>query len=402
MRKKSTENFLGGVKKPSTVIFGILAVFLIVSAIFSLALSTKSHAEAEGDGAKVLSVYDDGQRVSFRTDANTVRAALAEHGISLNSGDNIEPSLEEELTGNDYNINIYRARPVLVEDGANRERIMTASQTPQKIASDAGFDIFDEDIIYSNPSENPAADGVATQLKIKRAKLVKVELYGKEAEFRTQAETVKDFLIEKKISLKENDEVSVSLETEIKNGDNFKIWRNGKQIITVDEEIEFEVEEIKDGDKEVGYRQVKEPGEKGTKAVSYEIEMQSGEEISRVKINETETKKPKKQVEIIGTKQKALPAGSHEDWMAAAGISPSDYGYVNYIFTRESGWRPGARNPSGLYVGLGQTSPARLAAACPEWETDPVCQIGVFNSYAVGRYGSWSGAYDFWTANHWW
>ena len=404
MRIKSTTNFLSGVKKPFKITFGVLSIFLVASTIFSIVISAKSHAEAEGEGAKVLSVYDDGQRISFRTDANTVRAALKERGVALNSGDNIEPSLDEELTGNDYNVNIYRARPILVEDGASRERVMTASQTPQKMAGDAGFKLFDEDIIYNNPSENPAVDGVATHLKIKRAKLISVDMFGKKTDFRTQAETIKDFLEEKKISLQKNDEVSVPLETKIKVGDNFRIWRNGKQIITVDEEIEFEVEEIKDADKEISYRQVKELGEKGTKVVSYEIEMQSGEEISRTKINEAETKKPKKQVEIVGTKNVIMPyagGGSKTEWLRASGIPESEWGYVDFIITKESTWNPKARN--GQYYGLYQTNTDNLAryGCSGTLLSDPVCQLQAADKYK-SRYGSWADAYNSWRAQGWW
>ena len=404
MRIKSTTNFLSGVKKPFKITFGVLSIFLVASTIFSIVISAKSHAEAEGEGAKVLSVYDDGQRISFRTDANTVRAALKERGVALNSGDNIEPSLDEELTGNDYNVNIYRARPILVEDGASRERVMTASQTPQKMAGDAGFKLFDEDIIYNNPSENPAVDGVATHLKIKRAKLISVDMFGKKTDFRTQAETIKDFLEEKKISLQKNDEVSVPLETKIKVGDNFRIWLNGKQIITVDEEIEFEVEEIKDADKEISYRQVKELGEKGTKVVSYEIEMQSGEEISRTKINEAETKKPKKQVEIVGTKNVIMPytgGGSKTEWLRASGIPESEWGYVDFIITKESTWNPNARN--GQYYGLYQTNTDNLAryGCSGALLSDPVCQLQAADKYK-SRYGSWADAYNSWRAQGWW
>ena len=404
MRIKSTTKFLSGVKKPFKITFGVLSIFLVASTIFSIVISAKSHAEAEGEGAKVLSVYDDGQRISFRTNANTVRAALKERGVALNSGDNIEPSLDEELTGNDYNVNIYRARPILVEDGASRERVMTASQTPQKMAGDAGFKLFDEDIIYNNPSENPAVDGVATHLKIKRAKLISVDMFGKKTDFRTQAETIKDFLEEKKISLQKNDEVSVPLETKIKVGDNFRIWRNGKQIITVDEEIEFEVEEIKDADKEISYRQVKELGEKGTKVVSYEIEMQSGEEISRTKINEAETKKPKKQVEIVGTKNVIMPytgGGSKTEWLRASGIPESEWGYVDFIITKESTWNPNARN--GQYYGLYQTNTDNLAryGCSGTLLSDPVCQLQAADKYK-SRYGSWADAYNSWRAQGWW
>jgi hypothetical protein len=78
--------------------------------------------------------------------------------------------------------------------------------------------------------------------------------------------------------------------------------------------------------------------------------------------------------------------------MAAAGISPDDYAYVDYVFSRESHWNAAAMNAGGC-GGLGQACPAgKLAAVCPGWQSDPVCQTRFFTGYAVGRYGSWAGA----------
>ena len=127
--------------------------------------------------------------------------------------------------------------------------------------------------------------------------------------------------------------------------------------------------------------------------------MKNGVEVSRKEIASVVTKEPKKQIEIVGTKV-SLPSGSHSDWMSAAGISPDDYGYVNFIFTKESTWRTTARN--GQYAGLGQTNINKLSRACPNWQSDPVCQIRVFNNYAVSRYGSWAGAYNAWNRQKWW
>ncbi len=411
MRNKSTINLLGGVKKPFQITFGLFGVLFLALAGLSLVGSNNSRAETEGEGLKVISIYDDGARVAFRTNATTVRTALKERGVILNSGDNVEPSLDEELTGNDYSVNIYRARPILVEDGANRERIMSASQTPQKMVSDAGFEIFDEDIIYNNPSENPAADGVATHLKIKRAKVITVDMFGKATVFRTQAETIKGFLAEKDISLKENDEVSISLNTAIADGLSFNIWRNGKQTITVEEEIDFEIEKIQDADKEVGYREVKEAGKKGIKVVSYEVEMQSGAEISRTKISEAETKKPKKQVEVVGTKTVAMPytgGGNKTEWLQASGIPESEWGYVDFIVGRESGWNPCAYNPGRSDCSANPTSACGLAQSYPcgkqsvygHW-TDPVANLKWQYNYVKGKYGGYEGAYNFWKENHW-
>jgi hypothetical protein len=88
--------------------------------------------------------------------------------------------------------------------------------------------------------------------------------------------------------------------------------------------------------------------------------------------------------------------------MAAAGISRSDFAYVNYIVSHESGWNAAARNPSGAF-GLCQALPgSKMATAGADWATNPVTQLRWCNGYAVGRYGSWAGAYNYWLSHHYW
>jgi len=91
--------------------------------------------------------------------------------------------------------------------------------------------------------------------------------------------------------------------------------------------------------------------------------------------------------------------GSSAEWMAAAGIAQSDWAYVDYIVGRESGWNPNATNRSSGACGLVQAYPC---SKVPGNGYDPVDNLRWGNGYAVGRYGSWAAAYDFWTSNHWW
>lgn len=96
-------------------------------------------------------------------------------------------------------------------------------------------------------------------------------------------------------------------------------------------------------------------------------------------------------------------SGSKADWMRAAGINDSDFGYVDYIISHESGWNYHAVNRSSGAYGLPQSLPAgKLASAGADWRDNPVTQLRWANNYAVGRYGSWEAAYHFWTVNHWW
>ncbi|HEX3082476.1 MAG TPA: lytic transglycosylase domain-containing protein [Candidatus Saccharimonadia bacterium] len=97
-------------------------------------------------------------------------------------------------------------------------------------------------------------------------------------------------------------------------------------------------------------------------------------------------------------------AGSHADWMRAAGIAESDFGYVDYIIDHESGWGVTKYNygGSGAY-GLGQALPAsKMAVYGADYMTNPVTQLKWANAYAVGRYGSWAGAYSHWITRHSW
>lgn len=91
--------------------------------------------------------------------------------------------------------------------------------------------------------------------------------------------------------------------------------------------------------------------------------------------------------------------GAPAEWMAAAGIAQSDWQYVDYIVSRESGWNPNATNKSSGACGLVQALPC---SKVPGNGYNPVDNLRWANGYATGRYGSWAGAYNFWTTNHWW
>lgn len=97
-------------------------------------------------------------------------------------------------------------------------------------------------------------------------------------------------------------------------------------------------------------------------------------------------------------------SGDKQSWLAASGIPQSEWGYVDSIVTRESGWIYNVWNStgSGAY-GLCQSLPAsKMASAGSDYMSNPVTQLKWCHGYAIARYGGWSGAYAFWQNNHWW
>src|SRR3990167_6875097 len=71
----------------------------------------------------VVSIGADSQIRTVRTTGGTVGDLLERAGIKLATGDLVEPGLETEITGPVFNINVYRARPVLIHDGAKEVNI---------------------------------------------------------------------------------------------------------------------------------------------------------------------------------------------------------------------------------------------------------------------------------------
>ena len=388
--------------------YSLIALFILIFGIVFVA-SAFQHRVAAADesadepatGSHFISFYDGDNQINVRSDAATVRDALSRANISLDEGDKVEPALDEPISSDDFNINIYRAQNLVVLDGYHKKYVRTASTSPEEIAADAGVELLDEDIVELVPYNNLLESGHTFAYRVKRAKVVNINFYGKAITVRTQQKTVKAMLEEQKIDTNaEKNWISIDLKTKIKDGMSFTIQPQGIQTITVEENVAFSEKTIQDYDLEYGKRVVVKYGQKGQKTVTYEVNMKNGVELSRKKLSEIITREPVAQEVKVGMKLN-LPAGSHEDWMRAAGISAGDYGYVNYIISHESGWRPNATN--GKYWGLYQTSKARLTGDCgSNWVNDPVCQLRSATKYATSRYGSWSNAYNRWRAQGWW
>lgn len=373
-------------------LFACLLTFatLLLGVIIFLATRVDAAGE-QATGKRLITVYDRGEEKGIFTSAKTLRTAFAEAGIYIDQNDMVEPSLDETLTASNYDVNVYRARPVLIVDGNVRQRVMSSYQTPKQIASSAGINLFDEDEAKLTRVDD-LASGAGLQLTITRATPFTLVLYGKKVAARTQASTVGVMLNEKNITLSDQDGTSLPLSAPIKTGLTVEVWRNGVQTVTEERQVDFDVEQIKDADREVGYRKIKTSGEKGTRNVTFEINMQNGKEVSRKEIQSVTTKKPKKQVEIIGTKPVMTPytgGGSKDEWLTAAGIPREFWGAADAIISQESGWNPNARNPSSGACGLAQANPCSKVPGNPY---DPVDSLRWMNGYVTGRYGGWQQA----------
>lgn len=296
------------------------------------------HTTAHAANERIITIYRDGQEQIVASDAETVGQVLERANITVNEHDLVEPGKDTKLVAANYSVNIYRARPVTIIDGTQRYRIMTPYQSARKIAESAGLKIVDEDQLQLDRINDFVAErGMGLKLTIDRATPLTLILYGKKIDAHTQADTVAELLKEKSIELGPNDGLSAPQETSISAGMTLAVYRNGVQVITEEQDVDFSTEQIKDADQEVGYRQIKEPGAKGRKVVTFEVELRDGKEVRRKEIQSVTTQQPKKQVEVVGVKKK-ISEGFDQ---ALARLRSCEGGYTSV-------------NPAGPYYGAYQ------------------------------------------------
>lgn len=299
---------------------------------------------AEGDeavemtAAKFVTFYDNGEKLTVRTDAQTVGEAISRAEIIVNEGDIVDPGLDTEITADNYFINIYRARPVVIRDGSVEKYLMSASYDPATVASEAGFIVYD------------------------------------------------------------GDEVSLVINTEFLEAGAatvYEITRNGGRTITVDEEIAFAEEMVPDAALDEGKTEVRQLGEVGLKRTTFNVNYVDNVEASRELVAEEIVRAPVNRVTAVGTKRE-LPAiavtGTCADWARAAGVAEADIPAAVTLMNRESGCRVDARNARSGAYGIPQALPGhKMASAGADWETNPITQIRWMAGY-VSRWGGWQGA----------
>ncbi len=308
------------------VALGILAVALS----FGLATGRLPiAASASADSQHLVSLYADGQKRLFATNAATVGQVLNRAGVKLGAGDLVEPAASTSLPSGQFNINVYRARRVLVVDGSHQYLVNSAYQSPHLLAQAAGLTLYPEDKYQTGVITNFVQTGaVGEEVVVNRAIPFTVQVDGKTYNLRTQAKTVQSALTGAGIALGPKDIVSAPLTAPVTAGEGIGITRVTEALATITQTIPFAVQNATDPDLMQGQTQVKTPGVNGQKTATYMIHYTNGAETSRDLVQLVSQTAPVPQVVEIGTM--VIFEGSVEYWRpqvdaaaSANGIDPN-------------------------------------------------------------------------------
>jgi len=388
---------------------------LLLTVVIILAFNGGSPRLASSETHIVIITHDHTEQ-TLPTRAATVADALKKASITLHTGDVVEPDPTTQIVTDNFRINVYRALPVTVVDGATKTFAYSAAATPRSIAEQVGIQVYPEDTVQLLPTDNFLTEGtIGERVVITRATPVNVNIYGTPVVMRTHSATVGSLLAERGLKLQSSDTLQPAATTPVAAGMQIFIIRKGTTVVTQEVPIPQTTQTVEDDSLTFGTTAIRQQGSDGKKLVTYQVQLENGKEVARKEIQEVVTVQPVTQI-IARGQAVSIPADK-QAVMAQAGIAPDDYKYVDYIASREGGWCPTKiqgthncppyMNPSDVpsYGGYGifQATPgSKMAAAGSDWATNAVTQIRWANTYALSRYGSWAGAYNYWYAHHNW
>ena len=405
LKKAPKARFL--LKHPLILPVAVFMLLFFVGLTFFVAVNGQTVGAAD---KHIVELFYDGKDQTVPTRAKTVADLLNRLNVVVGNKDIVEPALDTPIVEDNFKINVYRARTVEVIDGTNKKIVKTATKSPNVLAREAGLTLVREDAAhFDRPDDSLNGPIVAEKLIVDRSLPIQASLYGVVNTYRTRAKTIKEFLDTKNISLKQGETTQpANIGAPITDGLLVSVNLPGKKIASTEEPIAFTVQIKNNPALKAGQVQTVQTGVPGKRAVLYEVEVKDGKEISRKPLQTVVINEPTNEIREKGTQAIANYSVSTDKatLMAQAGIDPSQFAAVDFIISHESNWHPASINSIGC-IGLGQRCPSSsggnsLIAACPSWQTDPVCQLQHFSGYANGRYGSWQGAYSAWQVQHWW
>ncbi|MBT2525961.1 DUF348 domain-containing protein [Streptomyces sp. ISL-99] len=309
---------------------------LVPQAMVVAFLAGGTSAFVASDKAVKLSV--DGVPRTMHTFADDVTELLEDQGVEVGAHDLVAPAPGTELASGDEVVVRY-GRPVTLTLDGRRHRVWTTARTVEGALRQLGVRA---EGAYLSASRSLAIGRAGLALDVRTERTVTFMADGRERTIRTNAATVGAALAEAGISLRGQDTTSVPADSFPRDGQRVTVMRIRGAKEVREEPIPFEVIRTADASLFKGTEVVVQPGEVGSRRVTYFVRTVNGVRQQPRKVAEEIAREPVARRVMVGTKEKpAFVAG-------ADGLN------WNGLAQCESGGRPGAVDPTGNYGGLYQ------------------------------------------------
>lgn len=248
---------------------------------------------------KNVSLTLNGNKKEIKTHAETVHELLDELKINYKKQDYLSPSVNAKVKDN-MQIVWKPAYMVILKLNGEEKKVWTTTKTVKEFLAESEIAIKEQDQL-SVPLEAKIKQGLIINLDT--AFQVVVNDGGEERTVWSTSTTVADFLEQQGIKLNELDRVEPGLDQMIGENVPINIVRVEKVTDVVEEPLEFATVTQKDSNLESGKQQVVQEGKTGKVQKTYEVILENGQEVSKTLISENVMENATDKIVAVGTKE---------------------------------------------------------------------------------------------------
>lgn len=281
-----------------------------------------------GNG-KSVQVVVDGEAQTVQTFGGTVADVLRTANVTVTENDDVYPALASAVEDGAA-IQVNKATAVEVQLNGAETVVHTTGETVGELVDELGV-ASDSDI--SAPAETRLVT-LSSTLSISTQKTVTLAVDGKDHRIETTVNTVSDLLAEAKVTLGDEDRVSVPVNSSLITGIGLKVTRvESDKKVTETEKIDFSSTEKETDELLIGEREVVQAGVAGERTRIFTVTVIDGKETGREKISDKVTREPVDEIIAVGTREEEPePEPEEEEKVeaAAAGEPPVEIETPNH------------------------------------------------------------------------
>lgn len=270
----------------------------IVIALVLLVTVFAGTAFAKTSDEYTVNIIDGSRSVAVTTNETEPIEILKSAGITVSAGDKLDISDFKESEGGSIAVN--RLNTIYVEFDGNITAYQVYSHTVGDAFAQLGIGVKNNDQInYSLNTE--ITDGMV--IKIASAQYVTLKADGVETKYALTSGTVADLLKTAGVTLDKDDYTVPSLDTELKKDLEVKVKRVEYKTETKTKSVKYSTKETEDSTLEEGKTKVITKGENGEAEVTYQVKYVNGKKKETAEVSRTTVKEATQKEVAVGTKK---------------------------------------------------------------------------------------------------
>ena len=286
-----TNQSFAGKRSFRTILTIVIALVLLITTFAGTAFAQTSDEYS-------VDITDGSRSIAVTTTETEPIEILKSAGITLSAGDKLDITDFKESEGGSIVVN--RLSTIYVEFDGNITAYQVYSHTVGDAFASLGISVNNNDQInYSLNTE--ITDGMV--IKINEAQYVTLEADGNETKYALTDGTVADLLKTAGVTLGKDDYTEPSVDTELKKDLVVKVKRVEYKTEEKTEAVKYSTVETKDNTLEKGETKVLTKGENGKAEVTYQVKYVNGKKKDSAEVSRTVIKQATQKEVVVGTKK---------------------------------------------------------------------------------------------------